>query len=78
MVTKTLRPDCIGDTIAADDAIHPNVVVKIIAGHGVSNFVDVLANRESADFDHFGTSKALPVKTLRSKNAGEAVAKLVE
>lgn len=78
MVAKTLRPDCIGDAIAADDAIHPNVVVKIITRHGVSNFVDVLADRESTDFDHFGTSKALPVKPLRSKNAGKAVTKLVK
>ncbi len=74
MAAKALRPACTNYTIAADNAIHPDVVVKIIARHCVCDFVDVLENRESVDFDHLGTSKTLPVKTLRSKKASKSVA----
>ena len=64
--------------IAADDAIHPDVVVKEIARHGTGDFIDVLANRESANFNHLGTGKAFPVETLRSKIARKAVTILAE
>jgi hypothetical protein len=49
MVTKALRPFRTGDTIAADNTVHPDI--------------DVIENRLSVDFDHLGTSKTLPVQS---------------
>ena len=79
MVTKTLRPFRIDKTIAADNAIHPDVVVKVIAGHCIGDVVDVIKNRLSADLDYLGTSKTLPVKArFSSKISGKAGVHLAE
>ena len=68
----------VGNQIAADDAVHPDVVVEEVARHGAGNFVDVLESRESADTDYFCTGKALPVKTFRSHETSEFFAELAE
>ncbi len=54
------------------------VIVKQLARHCASNFVDVIEGRQSADFDHLGTSKEFPVKAFRGKIAAKALVKLVE
>ena len=71
-----MRRGVTGDPIAADDAVYPDVVVEVIARHGTGNLVDVLASRESTDFDHLSAGKAFPVETLRRKVVGEAFANL--
>jgi hypothetical protein len=78
MDAKQLNDCCTRDAIATDDAIHPDVVVKIVARRSAGNFVDVLENRKSVNFKHLGTSNARPVKTLRSKNSGKIGASAVD
>ena len=72
-----MREGGIGHQIAADDAVHPDVVVKEISRYSAGNFVDVLESRESTDFDYFCTGKTLPVETFRSQEASEFLAELV-
>lgn len=71
-----MREVGIGDQIAADDAVHPDVVVKEISRHGAGNFIYVLESRESTDFDYFRAGKTLPVETFRSQEASEVLAEL--
>jgi hypothetical protein len=71
-----LREGGIGHQIAADDAVHPDVVVKVISRHGAGNFVYVLESRESTNFDYFRTGKTFPVETFRCQEASEVLAEL--
>jgi hypothetical protein len=73
-----LREGTASNPIAANDAVHPDVVVKEISRHGAGNFVDVLESRQSTYFDYLCSSKSLPVETFRSQETGEFLAELVE
>lgn len=64
--------------IAADDTVHPDVVVEKVPGFGVGDFVDVVVGRISADPQDLGASKALPVKPFRCKVVGKVGPKLIE
>lgn len=64
------------EPITADDAVHPDVVVKEIARLGARNFVDVLASGNSFDIDHFCPCKPLPVQTFLFEVACEALVEL--
>jgi len=64
--------------IAADNAVHPDVVVKEIPRDRTGNFVDVVAGRHPLDLHNLGSSKAPPVEALRCKEVLKFLSKLIE
>ena len=68
----------VGNSVAAEDNAHSEVVVKVTARHSAGDFIDVLESRLSANIDYLGTSKTLLVESLRSQKTGEVLAELAE
>ena len=68
----------IDDPIAADGAVHPDVVVKIVSRDGTGNLVDVIRSWEFLDSENPGTCKAFPIETLLLKKPNEFGTKLAE
>ena len=50
----TLGEPAAGNSVAADDTAHSEVVVKVIARHGADDFIGVLESRLSANINYLG------------------------
>jgi len=77
-VADTLGEAAVGNSVAANDTAHSEVVVKVIARHDADDFIDILESKLSADIDYLGTGKTLPVESFRSQKTGEVLATLAE
>ena len=71
---ELLGPVRTNNTVASENAVDTNSVVKVVSGLGGGKVVNVVIGLLALDFHNFRTSKALPVEAKLIVITGELVA----
>ena len=71
---KPLGPGRVDDSIAGENAVDTNSVVKVVSGLGSGEVVDIVIGILALDFRDLCTSKALPVETKLVVEASKLLA----
>ena len=71
---ELLGPVRTDNTIASENAVDSNSVVKVVSGLGGGEVVDIVIRAFALDFHNFRTSKAFPVEAKLVVITGELVA----